>query len=244
MISPTKTFEVDAIRPVRNGHLASRIAVRLPGGISYPKGQILSEVQVAARNEVQTLTFGTGTGGSFKLLWPDGQITGAIAFDAAAAAIQSAIQTVLGTGSVVVTGTGPFVLTYSGTEYKNRELSLPQIVSAITGGTAPSIAQTTHGSAGAVGCYAAYSTGGANGRGTGRAILEMAVQTDMRGCVRDQHGSTDEITAMAWVTGEFLATDASGNLLLPGLDATNAAQLGAIVSGAAFSTAGAILRMR
>lgn len=244
MIAPTKSFEVDAIRPVRNANLANRIAVRLPGGITYAKGQILSEIQIAARNEVHTLTLGTATGGTYALLFPDGQITGAIAFDANAAAIQAALQAVLGTGSVVVTGTGPFVLTFSGTEYKNRELSLPQIVSAVTGGTAPTIAQTTTGSAAAVGCFAAYSTGGASGRGTARAILEMGVKTDMRGCIRDQHGSTDEITAMAWITGEFLATDAAGNLLLPGLDATNAAQLGAIVSGAAFSTAGAILRMR
>jgi len=86
-------------------------------------------------NTVQTLTInGAPTGGSFTLQVA-GSNTGAIAYNANAAAIQTAINAVLPAGiTVAVTGTGPFTLTFT---------VAPGPVSAngkaLTGGTNPSV---------------------------------------------------------------------------------------------------------
>ena len=112
----------------------------------------------AGANEVQTLsTTGTPTGGDFTLIVL-GQETAAIAYNAAAGAIQTAINNalaVLGTGHTVgVTGgalptNAP--ITFSGAQVSGRDI--PPITvgtNSLTGGTtpAPAIAQTTAGRSG------------------------------------------------------------------------------------------------
>lgn len=84
---------------------------------------------------VQTVTVnGTPTGGTFTLSVAGGT-TGAIAYNAAAATIQTAVNAILPSGvTVAVTGTGPFTLTFSvGPGPVTAKASL-------TGGTNPSVA--------------------------------------------------------------------------------------------------------
>lgn len=101
--------------------------------------------------EVQTLsTTGTPTGGTFTLSY-NGQTTAGIAFNAAAATVQTALRLLPGlTGTVITAGGGalptPVTLTFSGTLLGPQ----PAIVAngaALTGGTTPTaaVARTTPG---------------------------------------------------------------------------------------------------
>lgn len=81
--------------------------------------------QYTAIHEVQLVTIqGTATAGSFKLLY-EGTPTGNIVYNAANSAVQSALEAILGTGNVVVTGTagGPWTVTLQG-EFAGQANSL------------------------------------------------------------------------------------------------------------------------
>lgn len=70
-----------------------------------------------AGNESQTVTLaGSPTGGTFTLSF-DGQVTGNLAYNAAAATIQSALEglSTIGSGNVTVTGSGPWTVEFKGT---------------------------------------------------------------------------------------------------------------------------------
>lgn len=116
-----------------------------------------NEIEAGA-NEVQTLaTTGTPAGGNFTLVVM-GQTTAVIAFDAAVAAIQTAINNalaVLGSGHTVTVTGGPLptnaVITFTGADVSAR--NVPPITvgtNSLTGGTSPTptIAQTTPGRSG------------------------------------------------------------------------------------------------
>ena len=100
--------------------------------------------------EVQTVTItGTPTGGTFTLNF-NGQTTAGIAFNAAAAAVQSALEALsnLVPGDVTVTGSagGPYTVTFT-----IAEGNVPQLISnaaGLTGGSSPgvTVATTTQGS--------------------------------------------------------------------------------------------------
>lgn len=92
-------------------------------------------------NEIQSATItGSPTGGTFTLEF-DGQVTGALAFDADAAAIQAALEALpnIGADNVTVTGTDPFAIEFVG---DLAGFNLPTLVaddSLLTGGTTPSV---------------------------------------------------------------------------------------------------------
>lgn len=121
----------------------------------YPRMQMLallmygvlgakSSTASASTNEVQTITTtGTPTGGTFKLRFR-GQTTTAIAYNAAAAAIDSALEALssIDAGAVTCTGgalpTG-VVVTFTGA-YAGMNVPVLEVVeSALTGGTAPEV---------------------------------------------------------------------------------------------------------
>jgi hypothetical protein len=106
-------------------------------------------VGAADTNEVQSLTItGSPTGGTYTLTF-DGQTTAAIAYNANAAAIQSALLALsnIDAGDVTVTGTGPFTITFGG-QYAGDPVSQITATSSLTGGTAPAVTTgtTTQGS--------------------------------------------------------------------------------------------------
>jgi len=108
-------------------------------------------------NEVQTITItGTPTGGTFTLTY-DGQTTAAIAYNAAAAAVQSALEALsnIDSGDVACAG-GPLpgsavTVTFQNSLGGQNVDLLTANGAALTGGTAPAVAvaETTPGTVGA-----------------------------------------------------------------------------------------------
>lgn len=97
-------------------------------------------------NEIETVTLtGTPTGGTFRLVFR-GATTTAIAYNAAAAAVQAALEALstIGEDNVTVSGSasGPYTVEFVGVF---AELNVPTMtaVASLTGGTAPGVTVTT-----------------------------------------------------------------------------------------------------
>ena len=127
---------------------------KLKSGIPLGKNAStgLFEPYAAVSNEVQTVTITGGpTGGTFTLTW-SGQTTAAIAYNATAATVQTALEALsnIAPGDVVVTGNagGPYTLTWGGTQL-GEDVAAPTATASFTGGTSPgvTIATTTAGGA-------------------------------------------------------------------------------------------------
>ena len=251
-VAPTKTLTQERCKPCQFPDLARTRAVRFRGGVNLSAGQVLGEVQVAAADEVHTITLGgTPNGGTFTLLYPAANggsydAAGPIAWNGTgsvlAANIQAALNALFGldgaVGQVVVTGTGPFTLTYSGSQVAKRDIPLPIAINNLTG-TAPTVtpATGTQGSPGLVGVMDAYNDALSDGTQVARAILVGPVRTAPDGTIIDEFGSPAGYTAEVWVSGDFLCSE------LLGLDTNGVADLGKILSGSAFTVAGAIIRI-
>lgn len=94
-------------------------------------------------NEVQTVTItGTPTGGSFTLTY-GGNTTGAIAYNATAGAVQTALRALPNTQDAVVAG-GPGPGTpWTVTWGNGKDVAQMSATGSFTGGTAPAVAVTT-----------------------------------------------------------------------------------------------------
>lgn len=97
-------------------------------------------------NEVQTATItGAPTGGTFTLTF-SGQTTSAIAYNATAAAVQTALEALsnVNPGDIVVTGNagGPYTLTFGG-QYLGDNVASITATSSLTGGTSPGVTMAT-----------------------------------------------------------------------------------------------------
>lgn len=238
--NPQRILTSSKIKPQSDPAMLSPIAIRLPGGVTYSAGQVLEEVSAAAANEVQLLTVdGTPTGGTFVLGYPSlnggFDVTDAIAYNAAASAVEDALEEVLGTGNVTVTGSagGPWTVTYA-SEMAARDVPLPTLVTnSLTGGSTPTVTPSvsTAGSGGLTGCMRAYTTGPA------RAILESNTRTAVNGAIIDEFGNTNQLTAVAFNNGDWLCSD------LVGLDDDAVTDFGRIIFGATRSTTGAVIRI-
>lgn len=102
-------------------------------------------------DEVQTLTIsGTPTGGTIKLAFR-GQTTGAIAYNAAASAVQAALRALSRVGpglTVSGSGGGPYTITFSGPKLGKKFQPLITLANnSLTGGTSPtaSVVEATKG---------------------------------------------------------------------------------------------------
>ncbi|WP_228981256.1 hypothetical protein [Streptomyces sp. DH12] len=125
---------------------------KLKSGIPLGKNTTtgLFEPYNAVTNEVQTLTVTGGpTGGTFTITF-SGQTTAAIAYNATAAAVQTALEALsnVAPGDITVTGNagGPWTLTFGG-QYLGEDVAQVTTTEAFTGGTSPdiTIATTTAG---------------------------------------------------------------------------------------------------
>jgi len=118
-------------------------------GAGLAAGATVDGAPVAGTDEVQTITItGTPTGGTFRLRF-GAFTTAAIAYNAAAAAVDSAIEALPGFGSGAVVCAGgalpgtPVTVTFSGPGFGRRPQPLLEVVaSALTGGTTPEVAVT------------------------------------------------------------------------------------------------------
>jgi len=116
----------------------------------YPQnlGQIINLATTGYTTEVQTVTVsGTPTGGTFTLAFMSIQ-TAPIAWNATAAAVAAALQTLPGIGSGGVTASGgplpatPVVVTFAGQNANSAQplITAPSSGMALTGGTTPAVA--------------------------------------------------------------------------------------------------------
>lgn len=97
-------------------------------------------------DEVQTVTVtGVPTGGTFTLTY-SGQTTGAIAYNATATAVQTALTALsnVGAGNVEVTGSagGPYTVTFQGT-LADENVAQMTATASLTGGTTPGVTVAT-----------------------------------------------------------------------------------------------------
>ncbi|MEU6979578.1 hypothetical protein [Streptomyces sp. NPDC046371] len=121
---------------------------KLKSGIPLAKNSTtgLWEPYAAVTNEVQSVTVtGAPTGGTFTLTY-SGQTTAAIAYNATAAAVQSALEALsnVNPGDIVVTGNagGPYTLTFGG-QYLGDNVAQLTATASLTGGTTPGVTVAT-----------------------------------------------------------------------------------------------------
>lgn len=97
-------------------------------------------------NEVQTVTLTGATGGTFTLSYSS-QTTSALAYNASASAVQTALEGLsnLAPGDVAVSGSpgGPYTITFGGTLTGVDAATIVADASSLTGGGTPSIAVAT-----------------------------------------------------------------------------------------------------
>lgn len=120
------------------------------GGRAMVESGVLlaSSIVLGGTNEQQTITVtGTPTGGNFTLTY-DGATTANIAFNAAAAAVQAALELLpnIGVGNVLASGGAlpgtPVVITFQNA-LGRKNVSQMTAAHTFTGGTTPTIAVTT-----------------------------------------------------------------------------------------------------
>lgn len=236
MATAAKTiYSGQGVIPVYDAAGALLQNVRLPAGVTISKGTVLGQVTSnTAANEVQTVTItGTPTGGSFNLVFA-GQVTGAIAYNATAAAVQTALEALsnIGTGNVACAG-GPFPGTAVTVTFQGRMANLDQplmtTINSLTGGTTPAVAVTLTTSGNPGGAYfKAYNDGNSDGSEVAKAILQYECVVDTYGNITvggGDYGETQK-AAPAYFSGTFKTAD------LTGLDAAAVADLGKLISGA------------
>jgi hypothetical protein len=153
-------------------------------GIEF--GTILCDIGIA---EVQTVTItGTPTGGTFTLSG-NGNTTVAIAYNASAAVVQSAVRALGGVyAGVIVTGSagGPYTLTYERGTGDVAQLTLG--TNGLTGGTSPTVSFGTTTAGTGTGMYGPYDSAASDGRQTlarGHCFIlnETVLQTGAAGLV-------------------------------------------------------------
>jgi hypothetical protein len=118
-------------------------------GLHVASGSLLAaSVAPSGVDEVQTVTISGGpTGGNFTLTFR-GVTTANIAYNAAATAVEDALETSFGNGNMRVTGAagGPYTVTFLN-DLGNQDVELLSAAHTFTGGTAPAIgvSETTKG---------------------------------------------------------------------------------------------------
>ena len=126
------------------------LQIQIASGDCQVSGSFLSRpiedgiTMAAGANEVQTLTItGTPTGGTYRLAFRGAETTD-LAYNALAAAIQTALQALptIGAGNALVTGTGPWTVSFAaGLAGENQPL-IALVRNNLTGGTTPTLAVT------------------------------------------------------------------------------------------------------
>lgn len=241
--SATNTFSMAGVIPAFGpwGE-AKRISVKLPNSVTYVKGTILGEV--AGVNEVQTITItGTPTGGTFTITY-SGQTTSAIAYNATAATVQTALEALsnIGVNNVSCSG-GAFPGTAVSVTFQNtlgkQNIAAMTTTDSLTGGSSPASAVTTAtaGVAATYGTYKAYLSSSTDGSQTAKAILEFDCATDSSGNITlggasgggDKQQTSNSVPA--FVSGTFRCEDLQQTAGAGQLTDTAVGHLGRLLEG-------------
>lgn len=226
--SPAFAYPNLQFLPFKEPHRARRVPVNLAPSTVFTRGTLLGQITSAA-TDVQTITItGSPTGGTITLTFPNGQTTGAIAYNTSLSAMAAALAPIFGTPNIAVTGTAgaSYVLTAAG-NLVGLPLGLLTVTGALTGGTTPAVAvvHTTLGRS--AGTFAAYNDSNSNGTETARGILQNDVTTDGGGNVffgpvaGTSRWGESYPTASMWAGGIFRTVGTTG------LDAAAMVDLGA-----------------
>jgi hypothetical protein len=236
-------FAIQKLLPLYCPEDAIELPINLAPGSTFTQGTVLGRIGTTSANDLQTLTVtGTPTGGTIALTGTNpftgaAFTTAAIAYNAAASAVATAVSNALGITGATVTGgggalPGPAVtLTFSGALAGMPVPLLALGTNALTGGTTPTAAvvHTTIGRS--LDTYAAYNDGASDGTQTAKCILPYACATDTAG----------NITLGTSATGGFYGETMSSigayfagyfdTSQLTGLDANGVTDLGRLISG-------------
>lgn len=232
----TTTYTGDGIVPCWAPQEALTDAVQLIPG-TYLAGTVIGQqTTLTATNDVQTLTVtGTPTGGSF-IIGFNGDVSTAIAFNAAVADVQAVLDAMpqIGVGGTVVSGSGALpgnamTVTFSGSTLAGRTMPAFTVISnSLTGGSSPAAAwaHTTPGTT-LGGAWAAYNDSLSDGTNIARAILKFGGTVDTFGNHKFGGGewSSKQRTASAYIKGYFKTKQ------MVGIDANGCADLGRVVRG-------------
>jgi hypothetical protein len=242
-LNAMKFLSQDKLKPARFPEKARKIAVRLPGGVTYPKGTVLGFTNTAQQNEVQTITI-SATGGTFAVgamnMLGSYDYTPPLAYNVSIANFQAALDNLIGPANCVVTGTAGTTYTISlQNDYANVNAAPFLTTSALTGGAGTAtVAETTKGSPGIGVSAAAYASGNSDGSQVATCVLEALTRTDGAGRVIGEFSMVGVMSVPAFIEGHFLCSD------LVGLDATSLASLGKLVAGTVYTQAGAMISIR
>lgn len=156
-----KTITLDLAKFSENLHWVAGTAFqpmrRLKSGL--PLGKVTASGLYApyagATSEVQTVTVtGSPTGGTFTLTW-SGQTTSAIAYNATAATVRTALEALsnINVGDVTVTGNagGPYTVTFGGQYLGDDVAQMTASGTSLTGGSTPAVGVATTTAGGAAG---------------------------------------------------------------------------------------------
>jgi hypothetical protein len=216
------TFGAGRVDPIKGPEDPRVENVNLQANLTLAGGTILAEL--VGNDEVQQVTItGTPTGGTFTLTY-GGQTTAGIAYNATAAAVQTALEALssIGVGNALVTG-GPGPGTAWNVQFRNvlGRQNVAQMTTSgagLTGGSSPAsaVSTTTQGSAGTPGTYGPYSAAATNGLQLPAGVLQYACTTDGSGNVSpgtstsgNEWGVTRKYAQM-YVQGEFSCADLVG----------------------------------
>lgn len=246
--TPVRTWTGQGLSPCIYPEFARTDAVKFAPG-TYLAGQVMAQIStLTTQNDVQTITVsGTPTGGSFRLAF-SGQTTAAIAYNAAAADVQAALEALsnIGTGNVAVTGAGfpgaTAVVTFQGDAAGLEQPVMTLYSNSLTGGAAPTaaVAHTTPGRT-AGGHWKPYDDAQTDGSQVAKGLCQYATTVDTYGRHTVGGGEYGEFTLSApvYIAGYFRTAD------LTGIDAAGVADLGKIVEGAvgALTNTGTVIRI-
>lgn len=125
---------------IQSGYLSFPLLANIT---NRPVEQINASAPVS---EVQSMTAVGGSAGTYKITYNE-QTTAPIAYNALAAAIQSALEALqnVGVGDIVVAGTGPITFTFSNDKAGTSQPLLVTDVSGVTGATGGVMTRTTAG---------------------------------------------------------------------------------------------------
>ena len=107
MLVANKRYGISGVVPAKNPELAVSTVVSIAPGTTILAGTALGQIPGTGSNvnEVQRITpTGTISGGTFRIGTADGSLTVALAYNATAAQIQAALETILGAGNVACSG--------------------------------------------------------------------------------------------------------------------------------------------
>ncbi len=237
-LSAYDTFTQSELTPTMFPERMLKASLPVAANQHLAKGCVVGIVTSASVNDVQTLSQASATGGTFTLTFGFGSsfTTAPIAYNASAAAVQSALQALpnIGSGNVTCTGgalgSAGVVCTFAGLLANQPQPLFVVNNSGLTGsGAAVTVAHTTQGVAS--GSIVPYLSSNSDGSQTPIGLSTVEVATDPQGNVTfgslptgNGFGSVRHVAPVA-IAGYFNSAD------LTGLDSNAVSKLGRLIQG-------------